>query len=166
VVRKLKSFSRQGRFYCGSVTDIVLNFENCDGIVPVLVELQYVFADAEFKSSITHLVAADVNRYSCQHIGREEYNGSQVVVLNAVRLRCTLDYNKLLDLCDDYRAVGGILGVGDWDDATSIGWRRFRDTLCWMKLSKIQEINHMIVKRGQNLNGSGREKGSRRLFRY
>lgn len=153
-----KSFSRQGRFDGGSVLEVVLNFENRDEIVPVLAALQYVFTDADLRSSITRLVAADINRDSRRDIGREGFNDWQVVVLSAVRLGCNLDYDKLHDLCENHRALRGILGVGDWDDATSFGWRRIRDTLCRLKPSTIQDINHLIVKRGQDLDGSARER--------
>lgn len=153
-----KAFSTQGRFDCSSVEQVNLNFGCRDEIVPILAALQHVFANTKLRRSITSLVARDVNSASRRDVGRQGFDDWQIVVLAAVRLGCNLDYDKLQDLGENHRALRGILGVGDWDNSTSFNWRRIRNTLCILKPSTIEKINHLIVANGQQLYEGAREK--------
>jgi hypothetical protein len=68
--------------------------------------------------------------------------------LAAVRLGCNLDYDKLQDHVENHRALRGIMGIGDWQDADGFTYRRIRDTLCQIKPSTLSKINECVVQAG------------------
>jgi len=136
-----KAFSSQLRLDCKSVEQLKLNLNCRDEIVPLLEALKHVFGQSDLRNGLTQLVAADVNESPRDDVGREGLGYWQIVVLAIVRLGCNLNYDKLQDLCENHRALRCLLGVGDWDEATSFGAKRIRDTLCLLKPSTIEKMN-------------------------
>lgn len=152
-----KAYSNQLRFDCLPIEQIPLNLECRDEIVPVLAGLQHLHAQKEVLEAATQLIAEDVNETTRDDIGREGLSYWQILVLGVIRLGCNLNYDKLQDLCENHRALRGILGVGDWDQ-TSFTWRRIRDTLYLLKPSTLEKINQLIVTHSQTLHGQARQK--------
>lgn len=152
-----KSHSPQLRMDCVPIEEVALNFESRDEIVPVLAGLQHLYSQTDVRNQVLQLVGSDANETTRDDIGREGFNYGQILVLGVVRLGCNLNYDKLQDLCENHRALRGVLGVGDWDQ-TSFNWRRLRDTLCLLKPVTIEKINSQIVSHGQLLHGDARSR--------
>ena len=114
-----KTFERQTRFGRQSISDIVLNLNCRDEIVPILAALQHVYSRPQVREQILALVAGDVNQDSREDCGREGLDYWQILVLAAVRLGCNLDYDRLQDLAEQHRALRMMMGIGDWDDETN-----------------------------------------------
>lgn len=150
-----RAYSNQLRLDCLPIEQVSLNFECRDKIVPVLVGLQHLFWQVELRDQATALVAGDVNATTRNDVGRKGLSYWQILVLGIVRLGCNLTYDRLQDLCENHRAVRGILNVGDWDQ-TSFDWRRIRDTLVLLKPETLEKINELIVAHGQELHGDAR----------
>lgn len=150
-----KAYSNQHRLDCLPIEQVTLNFECRDEIVPVLVGLQHLYSQVELRDQVTALIAADVNATTRDDVGREGLSYWQILVLGIVRLGCNLTYDKLQDLCENHRALRGILNVGDWDE-TSFDWRRIRDTLVMLKPETLEKTNELIVAHGQELHGDAR----------
>jgi hypothetical protein len=141
---------------CLPIENVVLNLECRHEIIPLLAGLQHLYSQLELRQQVTKLIGKDINPDSRTDIGREGYNYWQIVVLGIVRLGCNLNYDELQDLCENHRALRGILGVGEWD-RTSFSWQRIRDTLALIKPSTLEGINQLIVQQGQNLHGAARQ---------
>ena len=150
-----RRFSIQGRLDGCSIANLQLNVEGRDEIIPILSALQYVFSENKLRSKLVDLVEADINEDSRRDLGRDGFDYWQIIVLAVVRLGCNLDYDKLQDLAENHLALRCMLQLGQWDE-TSFGWRRIRDTLCMLKPSTIEKINHAIVSHGQVLHGDAR----------
>ena len=112
-----KAYSPQRRFDCSPIAEVPLNFECRDEVIPVLAGLQHLHTDAKLRRKVVQLVANDLNQDSRRDIGRPGMDDWQVTVLAAVRLGCNYDYDKLQDQVENHRALRGILGIGDWEDA-------------------------------------------------
>lgn len=151
-----KAFSNQLRMDCLPIEKVPLNLECRHEIIPVLAGLQQLYSLQELRDQITSLIARDVNSDTRTDIGREGYNYWQIAVLGIVRLGCNLNYDQLQDLCENHRALRGILGVGDWDN-TSFNWQRIRDTLVLINAPTLESINQLIVQHGQNLHAAARQ---------
>lgn len=151
------AYSNQLRFDCQPIEQVTLNFECRDEIVPVLAGLQHLYSQVELRDQVTQLIAADVNETTRTDVGREGFTYWQILVLGMIRLGCNLNYDKLQDLCENHRALRGILNVGDWDE-TSFRWQRIRDTLCLIKPQTLEKINEKIVAHGQVMHGQARDK--------
>lgn len=150
-----KTHSPQLRMDCVAIEKVALNFESRDEIVPVLAGLQHLYSQIELRTEVLKLIGWDVNENTRDDTGREGFSYWQILVLGVVRLGCNLNYDKLQDLCENHRALRGILGVGDWEE-TSFNWRRLRDTLCLLKPATLEKINERVVSHGQMLHGKAR----------
>jgi hypothetical protein len=150
-------YDNQRRFACTPVGELMLNYDCRDEVVPVLAGLQYVYTCGELRREIVKLVAEDINEDSRRDVGRPGLDDWQIVVLAAVRLGCNYDYDKLQDQAENHRALRTLLGVGEWDEGPSFRARRIRDTLCQLKPTTLEAINHAIVSHGQQLHGTALE---------
>ncbi len=146
-----KHYEKQRRFDCTPIGELELNYECRDEVVPILAGLQCVYSCGELRRKIVQLVAEDINEESRCDVGRPGLDDWQIVVLAAVRLGCNYDYDKLQDQAENHRALRTMLGLGEWNEGPSFGARRIRDTLCQLKPSTLEAMNHAIVSHGQAL---------------
>jgi hypothetical protein len=153
-----KPFSSQPRLDCRTVCEVQLNLECRDEIVPILRALQHIYSTPDLRDEILGHIAGDVNDGSREDCGREGMDYWQILVLAAVRLGCNLDYDKLQDLAEQHRALRHIMGIGDWDDETSFGWRRIRDNICLVQPETIEKISHAIVAAGHQIDAEAPKK--------
>ena len=153
-----KPFSSQPRLDCSTVSDVQLNLECRDEIVPILRALQHIYSTPDLRDEILDHIARDVNDGSQDDCGREGMDYWQILVLAAVRLGCNLDYDKLQDLAEQHRALRHVMGLGDWDEDTSFSWRRIRDNICLVKPETIEKISHAIVAAGHQIDPEAAKK--------
>ncbi len=105
---------------CLPISEVKLNLECRDEIIPILRALQHVYGDAELRRDLLALVGKDVNGSTDRKRGRRGMNYWEIVVLAAARLGCNLDYDKLQDLAENHRSLRRIMGIGNWQDDESI----------------------------------------------
>jgi len=146
VVRK--HYPQQHRFDVSPIANVPLNLDCRDEIVPILLGLQHLYTDTKLRRKVVTLIAGDLNEDSRRDVGRPGMDDWHVVVLASVRLGCNLDYDKLQDHVENHRALRGIMGIGDWQDADGFTYRRIRDTLCQVKPSTLSMINELVVQAG------------------
>lgn len=146
-----KSFSTQPRLDCRTVSEVQVNLNCRDEIVPVLRALQHIYNTPKLRDQILDLIAHDVKKGARDDCGREGMDYWHILVLAAVRLGCNLDYDKLQDLAEQHRALRHIMGLGDWDAESSFSWRRIRDNICLVQPETIEKISHAIVAEGHQL---------------
>jgi transposase, IS5 family len=153
-----KHYDRQRRFDCTPIARLVLNYECRDEMIPILAGLQELYTCHALRHKLVMLVVEDINADTQRDVGRPGLDDWQIVVLAAVRLGCNYDYDKLQDQAENHRALQTILGVGDWQEATTdFSARRIRDTLCQLEPATIAAINCAIVRHGQELHGTAAE---------
>ena len=146
-----KTFSKQARFDCRQVTDVKLNLNCRDEIVPILFALQRVYCDDEIREKIFKHISKDVNAEARSDCGRRGLDYWQILVLAAVRLGCDLDYDKLQDLAEQHRNLRHIMGIGDWEEEKEFSYRRIRDNICLLRPETIELISHAIVEVGHKV---------------
>ena len=146
-----KAFDRQTRLDSQTVSDVRLNLNCRDEIVPILQALQHIYSQPKLRDDILRAIARDVNHSSSRKQGRQGMDYWQILVLAAVRLGCNLNYDKLQDLAEQHRALRRIMGIGDWDEQTSFDWRRIQDNITKIRPETIERINRLIVAEGHRL---------------
>ncbi len=147
-----KPLSSQGRFDKSPVSNVTLNLNCRDEIVPILAGLQHVYSQPALRNKILDLVAQDVNEDSRSDCGREGLGYWEITVLAAVRLGCNLDYDKLQDLAEQHRALRQIMGIGDWQgEDNDFQARRIRDNVGQLKPQTLEAISHCIVEEAYRL---------------
>ena len=133
------------------VSQVQLNLDCRDEIIPILQALQHIYSQPNLRDEILDLIAQDVNGKSSSRWGREGLHYWEILVLAAVRLGCNLNYDKLQDLAEQHRALRHLMGIGDWDEKKTFDWRRIQDNLCKIRPQTIERINHLIVAEGHRL---------------
>ena len=140
------------RLDCLPISDVKLNLECRDEIIPILRALQHLYADDSLRRELVSLVGKDVNGDTSRKHGRRGMNYWEITVLAAARLGCNLDYDKLQDLAENHRRLRQIMGIGDWqDDEVDFDWRRIEDNLNKLRPETLKKINELIVKAGHVL---------------
>lgn len=146
-----KAHCTQARLDCDAIAFLELNLQCRDEIIPILFALKHIYLQPQLRDEILHLVAGDVNAESSSDHGREGLDYWQILVLAAVRLGCNLKYDRLQDLAENHRKLRHLLGIGDWDEATSLDWRRLRDNICLVKPQTIARIYQRVAREGHRL---------------
>jgi IS5 family transposase len=140
------------RLDCVPISEVRLNLECRDEIVPILRALQHVYGDAGLRRELLALVGKDVNGDTSRKHGRRGMNYWEITVLAAARLGCNLDYDKLQDLAENHRRLRQIMGIGAWQtDEVDFDWRRIEDNLTKLRPATLQKINALVVKAGHVL---------------
>ena len=140
------------RLDCLPISDVRLNLECRDEIIPILRALQQVYGNADLRRELLALVGKDVNGDTSRKHGRRGMNYWEITVLAATRLGCNLDYDKLQDLAENHRHLRQIMGIGAWqDEEVDFDWRRIEDNLTKLRPETLQKINALIVKAGHVL---------------
>ena len=140
------------RLDCLPISDVALNLDCRDEIIPILRALQHLYSDAPSRRKLLGLVGKDVNGKTSRKHGRRGMNYWEIVVLAAVRLGCNLDYDKLQDLAENHRRLRQIMGIGDWQaEEVDFDWRRIEDNVIKLRPETLQKLNELIVGAGHAL---------------
>ena len=142
----------QERLDCLPISEVKLNLNCRDEIIPILRALQHVYSYAPLRRELLGLVGKDVNQGTSRKHGRRGLNYWEVTVLAAVRLGCNLDYDKLQDLAENHRSLQQIMGIGAWQaEDVDFDWRRLEDNLLKLRPETLKKVNDLIVRAGHEL---------------
>jgi len=134
------------------ISEVTLNLDCRDEIIPILRALQHLYGYAPLRRKLLGLVGKDINQSTSRKHGRRGMNYWEVVVLAAVRLGCNLDYDKLQDLAENHRRLRQIMGIGDWQaEEVDFDWRRLEDNVIKLRPETLEKINDLIVGAGHAL---------------
>jgi transposase, IS5 family len=142
----------QQRLDCLPVTEVPLNLNCRDEIIPILRALQHLYGNVPLRRELLGLVGKDVNQTTSRKQGRRGLSYWEITVLAGVRLGCNLDYDKLQDLAENHRSLRRIMGIGDWQDAeVDFDWRRLQDNLIKLRPETLKKLNDLVVTAGHQL---------------
>ena len=139
------------RLDCLPISEVTLNLNCRDEIIPILRGLQHLYSNASLRRELLTLVGKDVNQKTSRKYGRRGMNYWEIAVLASVRLGCNLDYDKLQDLAENHRRLRQIMGIGDWQEEVDFDWRRIEDNLIKLRPATVKKINNLIVRAGHDL---------------
>ncbi len=143
-----QDFSRQLQLDCVPISEVQLNLNCRDEMIPILRGIQHIYSQPHVREVILKLIASDVNANSREDRGRRGFSYWQIFVLAVVRLGCNFDYDKLQDLCEQHCNLRHFMFIGDWNDETSFHWRRIRDNIALLGEETIQKMNQAVVASG------------------
>ena len=135
---------------CPPVSQVALNLDCRDRIIPILRALQHIYSRSEILQPALGLIANDVLGDADPDLGREGMTLWQIFVLAAIRQGCQFTYDHLQDLAENHRVLQQMMQVGDWEQAT-FNWRKIRDNVCHVQPQTIEKINHLVIQEGHRL---------------
>jgi IS5 family transposase len=134
------------------ISEVKLNLNCRDEIIPILRALQQVYQNDASRRELLNLVGKDINQNTNRKLGRRGLNYWEVTVLAASRLGCNLDYDKLQDLAENHRCLRAIMGIGDWQaEEVDFSWQRIEDNVLKLRPETLKKINDLIVRMGHEL---------------
>jgi IS5 family transposase len=133
------------------ISEVKLNLNCRDEIIPILRALQHVYDDVPVRRELLGLVGKDINQGTSRKRGRRGLNYWEITVLAAARLGCNLDYDKLQDLAENHRSLRQVMGIGDWQEEVDFDWRRLEDNLIKLRPQTLKKISALVVKAGHAL---------------
>jgi hypothetical protein len=117
--------------------------------------LQHLYRRADVCQQLLQLIQQDINKNTRTTRGRTGLSYWEILVLAAVRLGGDYDYDALQDLAENHRTLRQILGVADEavgpDHPPPYSWQRLRDNLCLLRPETIEQINHLLVSVGHEV---------------
>lgn len=147
----------QQYFGCTPVTQVTLNANCRDRMIPILRALQHLYSRPQLRRRALELVGEDVLRDADPDQGRPGMTLWQILVLASVRLGCDFTYDHLQDLAENHNNLRSIMQVAsDWEEE-SFAFRRIHDNICRVRPETIEAINHLIVAEGHRLDPSASE---------
>jgi hypothetical protein len=150
----MRSATPLPRLDCPPISEVKLNLQCRDEIIPILKALQHIYGDEKRRREILDQVGKDVNATTSRKHGRRGMNYWEITVLAAVRLGCNLDYDKLQNLAEEHRTLRRIMGIGDWQDEeeeVDFDWRRIEDNVTQIRPETLKKINQIVVSAGHEL---------------
>ena len=136
---------------CPSVTQVALNHNCRDRMIPILRGLQHIYSQPKLRQQALDLIGQDVLGDANANRGRPGLTLWQILVLASVRLGCDCTYDHLQDLAENHNNLRHIMQViHEWKEE-SFDWRRIRDNVCLVQPETIKKINDLIVDEGHRL---------------
>ncbi len=145
------SHQQQQYLGCPSVTQVDLNANCRDRMIPILRALQHLYSQPQLRQQALDLVEEDVLGDADPNQGRPGMTLWQILVLASVRLGCELTYDNLQDLAENHANLRHIMQVMHGWKEEPFGFRRIRDNICRIRPETIEKINHLIVAEGHRL---------------
>jgi hypothetical protein len=142
---------RQLRLGGEAVSDVQLNLNCRDEMVPILRALQHMDGKPELREKVLALVGRDVNEKASVKRGRKGLTHWQILVLASVRLGCNLNYDRLQDLAENHFSLRLVMGLEGWDNQEVFDWRRIQDNVCKVRPETIKAINDLLAAEGREL---------------
>src|SRR5262249_60469356 len=141
----------EARLDCLPVSEVKLNLDCRDEIIPILRALQHLYGNDSSRRELLAIVGKDVNPNTSRRRGRRGMNYWEIAVLAAARLGCNLDYDKLQDLAENHRSLRQIMGLGEGPEEVDFDWRRIEDNVLKLRPETLKKINALVVKAGHAL---------------
>ncbi len=133
------------------ISQIQLNFECRDRMIPVLRALQFVYTRPAFRKEALQLVEQDLAQHADLHKGKPGMTLWQILVLASVKQACNYTYDHLQYLAENDRNLEAMLQRIAWQEEERFKWKRIRDNVCLVRPETIEQISHLVVKEGHRL---------------
>ena len=118
----------------------------------ILRGLQHIFVNPELNKLVFDLLDADINSGK-ERTGRPGMTLWEILVLGSVRLALNIDYDELLDSCNNHQKLREILGVGtsDFKSHKKYALNTLKDNVRLLSSDLIDSINIEVVKAGHQI---------------
>lgn len=150
------SHEAQLQFDITPISEIELDVECRDRMIPILRGLQHLYARPKWRDQALQVIAEDVFRDVDPELGREGLSLWQIFVLASVRLGANFTYDHLQYLASNDRSLRAMMQVGEWS-REDFSWHRIRDNVSLVQPETLERINQLVVEEGHRLHPEAAE---------
>lgn len=133
------------------ISEINLNFECRDRMIPVLRGLQFIYTRPAFRQKALQLVEQDLAQHADLKKGKPGMTLWQILVLGTVKQACNYTYDHLQYLAENDRNLEAMLQRHSWQEEELFHFKRIRNNVCLIRPETIEQISHLVVAEGHRL---------------
>ena len=135
------------------IKDIVLDLESRDDLVPVLLGIQLLHANAAFMAALLDLLRLEVQPHVDKDQGRPGMDLWAVLVLGLVKQALGLDYDRLHMLANSHHELRQFLGHSDIRDRRWYRLRTLVENVNLLVPELLGKISQLVVEHAHAMAG-------------
>ncbi len=135
------------------ISNIELDLRARDEIPQLLLGLQAIYKDRSTRQSVFEILEKIVPDDIDAGNGRPGMDLWSILVLGTLRLNCNWDYDKLLEIANNHKAVREFLGHTIYEFDEKYALQTLKDNVSLFTPEHIDQINQAVVKAGHKMLG-------------
>lgn len=134
-----------------SIPDIKFDLRSRDEIPKLLQGLQQIYCNGELRKQVFDILEGIIPDNIDSSNGRKGMDLWKILVLGVVRLGCSWDYDKLLEIANNHKTLRQMLGHGSMDWGSTYALQTLKDNVSLLTPDVLDRINQVVVKYGHGL---------------
>ena len=139
------------------IRDIKIDLDSRDDIPKILLALQHVHEDKEWRKVMLGLIADDFAAGAALDKGARGMDLWAVLVLGVFRLGLDCDFDRLAELANEHASLRKMLGHGAFDEDQTYAARTLGENLSRLRPETLKLINWVIVNQAHTALGVDEE---------
>jgi hypothetical protein len=147
-----KRFEQQLEIGMVPIGEVKISKKSRHQLPPMLMALQYIFNDEVLNEEL--FAALEKSLMSGKQMtGRPGMSLWEIFVLASTRHNLEADYDSLLDMANNHKALRGILGVdrNDFSDGKEYELQTLKDNVSLLEEDLLRDLNELVVKAGHGV---------------
>ena len=130
------------------IEDIELDLKSRDDIPALLLGLQHLYADEQFRARLFALLDEHILPGIDRKVGRPGMEMWRILVMGVIKQGLGCDFDRLHELVNEHKTLRRFLGHGDvWDDYR-YGYQRLVDNVSLLRPELLVAVNDLVVESG------------------
>lgn len=138
-----------------AIAEVELNEKSRHQLPKLLKALQYIYSNEELRKPIIDIIENKIiSKLKNSKTGRAGMSYWEIFVFAVVRLNLNIDYDNLLDLCNNHislRGIAGVLNVSDFNPQLVYQLQTLKDNVGLLDEASIMQISEIVVKAGHHI---------------
>ena len=135
------------------IEDIELDLKSRDDIPALLLGLQHLYADEQFRARLFALLDEHILPGIDRKVGRPGMEMWRILVMGVIKQGLGCDFDRLHELVNEHKTLRRFLGHADvWDDYR-YGYQRLVDNVSLLRPELLVAVNDLVVESGHAVAG-------------
>lgn len=136
-----------------AISNIEFDLRSRDEIPKLLMGLQSIYCNREIREKVFEVLMELVPSNVDPNNGRSGMDLWKILVLGTVRLCCNWDYDKVLEIANNHRALRLMLGHGPMDHEYRYALQTLKDNVSLFTPQMLDKVNQIVVNYGHEIIG-------------
>jgi len=152
-----KVIDMQMKFGEVDIAEIKFDLRSRDEIPKLLMGLQEIYCNRNVRNQVFAVLRDIIPKGVDPNNGRMGMDLWKILVLGTLRLSCNWDYDKLMDIANNHKALRLMLGHSSVFDETHYPLQTLKDNLSLFTPEVLDRINQIVVQHGLQLIGKKKD---------
>lgn len=156
-----KVINIQMKFGEVDISKIEFDLQSRDEIPKLLMGLQEIYCNRKVREQVFTVLRDLIPEGIDQNNGRRGMDLWKILVLGTLRLCCSWDYDKLMDIANNHKTLRQMLGHGSLYEDYYYPLQTLKDNLSLFTPEVLDHINQIVLQHGHQLIGKKKDEGLR-----